>query len=347
MTEHAGGRSVGVMRISRRVGGLLLAAVALAAGAGGLQAGGVSAAPRYAGPTTASMMASHRGPTLAANRRAARLDAHHLLSLLRLPPGARAVSAQPAGADGWLKPMTALTGTSAGAEVHAWWTVPGTPDAVLADTKARPPAGGTLFGIGIAGNSRTGRVVQELDYSWPAIPGVIRYRQLAISVTVVSGGVTGVLAQAESEWTVPRPLSERIPAGIHEIDITVATPGGPVTRTLAVTDPGEIRRIVALFDAMPIAQPGTYSCPLEWDPRLLTFTFRAQPGAAALARATYTAFGSSPVSGPCTPIQFSIAGRRQDALIGGNFVTQVQQVLGVTLLGGATGPAPVLNSAGP
>jgi hypothetical protein len=235
--------------------------------------------------------------------------------------------------------VAALTRTSAGAEAHDWWTVPGTPDAVLAAIRSRPPVGGTLSGGGTSGDSRTGRVVQELDYSWPAIPGVIRSRQLTISVTTVSAGVTGVLAQAESEWTVPRPLSERVPAGTHEIDITVATPGGPVTMTLAVTDPARIRRIVALFDAMPIAQPGTYACPLEFDPRLLTFTFRAGPGAAALAQATYTAFGSGPVSGPCSPIQFSIAGRRQDPLIGGNFVTQVQRMLGVTLIrGGATRP---------
>jgi hypothetical protein len=334
----------------------VLTGAALAAGFGALQPGGVSAAPRTSGParagtgasprsapprssrpTPASTAASHKSPTLAANRGAARRDARYLLSRLRVPPGATSVSAQPAGADGWLKAAPALTGTSAGA--HAWWTVPGTPDAVLADIRSRPPVGATLLGTATAGNSRTGRMVQELDYGWPAIPGVIRSRQLAISVTTVSGGVTGVLVQAESEWTVPRPASERVPAGTHEIDITVAPPGGPVTRTLAVTDPGKIRRIVALFDAMPIAQPGTYACPLELNPRLLTFTFRAAPDGAALAQATYTAFGSNPGSGLCSPIQFTIAGRRQDPLIGGAFVTQVQRMLGVTLVkGGTTGP---------
>ena len=373
---RSGGRSVDVMRIVRRVGALLLAGVALAAGGAALGAGGVRAAgatvlgaggaraagvaapnaprvgaagapvpnaPRVSAagapaPNAPRVSAASRrsAPTLAANRRAARRDAHFLLSRLRVPPGATAVAEQPVGADGWLKPMTALTGTSTGAETHAWWTVSGTPAAVLAEVRSRPPLGGTLFGTGTSGDSRTGRVVQELDYDWPAIPGVIRSRELMISVTAVSAGVTGVLAQAESEWTVPRPLSERIPVGTHEIDINVAIPGGPVARRFAVTDPGTIRRMVALFNAMPIAQPGTYACPLEIDPRLFTFTFRAQPGAAALAQATDTAYGSKPVSGPCSPIQFSVAGRRQDPLIGGNIVEQVQRLLGVMLAGVAT-----------
>jgi len=72
-----------------------------AAGAAAPDAGGVGAVPRRS------------GPTVAANQRAARRDAHHLLSRLRLPPEATAVPEQPAGADGWLKPMAVLTGTSA------------------------------------------------------------------------------------------------------------------------------------------------------------------------------------------------------------------------------------------
>jgi hypothetical protein len=50
-----------------------------------------------------------------------------------------------------------------------------------------------------------------------------------------------------------------------------------------------VRRIVSLINAMPIAQPGTISCPeLRIDgARVITTKFRARAGA-SLARATYT-----------------------------------------------------------
>jgi len=35
------------------------------------------------------------------------------------------------------------------------------------------------------------------------------------------------------------------------------------------------------------------------------------------------------ISGPCNPIDFSIRGHRQTVLIGGNFLKQVQRLLGV------------------
>jgi hypothetical protein len=89
-------------------------------------------------------------------------------------------------------------------------------------------------------------------------------------------------------WIVPRPLSERVPAKTHEIDIKISKPDGAPTVSLSVTSAAEVRRIVALIDAMPVTQPGATSCPaLRLDgARLIAIEFRRHRRAPPLARAT-------------------------------------------------------------
>jgi hypothetical protein len=273
--------------------------------------------------------------TLAGNRRAARRDAPGLLRALRLPAGAVSAPGEPRGDGGWLRPQQALVATPARADVHTWWRVLGRPDVVLAYVEAHPPSGAKLFTIGSGHNDRTGRTVLNVSYTWPAIPGLVGFRELAISATALSGTVTGVLAQAESDWILPRPPSERVPARTREIDITTAKLAGQTTAALSVTNAAKVRRIVSLINAMPIAQPGLISCPeLQVDgARVITIKFQARAGAPPLARATYTDYPPlTAPSGRCTPISFSIGGRVQHPLIGGDFLKKLQRILGVRLI---------------
>jgi hypothetical protein len=313
------------MTISARLRTVVLVGSAIGVYGSATVVGTVSAAPSKPVPTSAS------------NQRAARLDAAKRLRSLGLPAAATRSPTEPAGDGGWLKPLHALTATTVNADVHAWWLVPGGPDSVLAYIKAHPPAGSKLYTTGSGYNGRSGRTVESLGYIWPAIPAVLGLRELAVSVTSLSGTVTGVLAQAESDWIVPRPPSERVPAGAHEIDVTSAKLDGPTTVSLSLTNAAKVRRIASLIDAMPIVQPATYSCPelTAVGARVMTFKFRARVGGQLLAQATYTDYARlTAPSGPCNPIDFSIGGRRQEALIGGEFVKQVQPVLGVSLIGG-------------
>lgn len=295
---------------------------AIGAGVGAAFVGPVSAAPGKPVPTTAS------------NRRAARLDAARLLRSLRLPAAATRSSSEPAADGGELKPLLALVATTARADVHAWWLVPGRPDSVLAYIKAHLPAGSKLYATGSGHSGRSGRTVEFVDYSWPAIPGVMGFRELAVSVTSLSSTVSGVLAQAQSDWIVLRAASERIPAGTHEIDVTSAKLGGSAIVSLRVTTAVKVRRIVALIDAMPIVQPATMSCPGLTDvgARVMAFKFRPHVAGKLLAQATYIDYpGLTATSGPCNAIDIRIRGRRRAPLIGGDFVTQAQRVLGVRL----------------
>jgi len=313
------------------------AAVALAAGAAVFGvAPGVGATPRAHSATRRARSAA-TPPTNRSNRAAARADAARMLAALQLPSGAAGVATEPSGDSGFLKPMPALSADSARAVVDAWWRVTGDAAGVLAYIRAHPPAGATLAGTGESGNTHTGVVAQSLDYEWPPIAGVLGQRELQITVMDLPGGAAGVLAEAQSDWVVPRPSGERIPAAVREIDIAIARPQQPAGPARGVTGRARVRRIVALFNAMPITQPEVTSCPAEMlsGSRTLTFTFRATAGGAALARATYVDY--PPLDGPsdqCKSIQLTIGGKAEDALTGGDFIARIDRVLGANLLAG-------------
>ncbi|HEX4008607.1 MAG TPA: hypothetical protein VHX62_01280 [Solirubrobacteraceae bacterium] len=327
------------MRIAAAGAVGVLAAVGLAFAV----APGVSATPRRPrggrAPVgrPASGLPGRPAPTLAANRAAAHADAPELLAALRLPSGATRLPAEPAGDHGFLKATPALNPTSAHAVVHAWWRVSGDAAGVLAYVRAHAPAGARPGGTGEIIDTHTGASARTLDYDWPPIAGVLGERELAVTVMTLPGGVAGVLAEAESDWIVPRPASERIPSAVREIDIAVAKPDQPAGAPRSVTSRARVRRIVALFNAMPITQPAWYSCPAEMlsGSRRLTFTFRARVGGPALARATYADYRPlNAPSGPCTPIQLTIGGRAQDGLIGGYFIRRIDRMLDANLFTG-------------
>lgn len=311
--------------VAGRFRGLLIACLAAGVAGAATLAAAVDAAP------------SRPAPTLAANQRAAKLDANRLLARLSLPAGATRLSAEPSGDGGELKPLPALVATSAHFDVHAWWRVPGTEHATLEYVQAHPPAGATQYATGSGTNGQTGASELSVSFSWPGVPGVLRFRALTVTVTSLQGDVTGVLAEAESDWIVPRPAGEQIPAGVHEVDITSAKLRGPTTISLSVTKAATVHRIVSLIDAMPLAQPVTIACPalLTSGARVITLTFRAHAESPALAKATYTDYRPlTAPSGQCTPVYFSVRGRPQGPLIGGNFVKRLADILGVSLISG-------------
>lgn len=157
-----------------------------------------------------------------------------------------------------------------------------------------------------------------------------------MTVTALPGSATGVLAQAQSDWIVPRQPTERIPAFAHEVDVTSTPPGGRRLIYLQVTAPRTVRRLVALIDAMPVVQPGVVSCPslTATGARVISLGFRRRAGGPLLAQASYFDHpGLLAPSGPCEPVQLSVGGRSDAPLIGGYFVRQAQHVLGATLVG--------------
>lgn len=284
------------------------------------------------GAVAASVVGVADAGSRSANRAASRRDVRSLLAKLVLPAGATLLSAEPQGDNRYLKVNGALEGDEAHSLAHRWWEVAGTRDDVIAYVRAHPPAGGTPFGSGTGGNVYTGTSSESLYYQWPAVRDVLGYRELAVTATALPDGETGVLAEAQSDWIVPRPTGEQIPSSTAEIEITSGVPGKQPGESLSVSKPSQVRRIVTLINALPIAQPIVLACPLLIDPRLITMTFRTATGAPALAVLTYNDF--RPWAGPsaaCKTVDLTIGGRRQDPLIGGAFLQKIGRILGRSL----------------
>ncbi len=211
-----------------------------------------------------------------------------------------------------------------------WWIVPGSSStAVLAYIKSHPPTGAKLGSTGSGGSLNTGQTSDTITYAWPRISGVIDLRELEVVVTSLAGDRTGVLAESDSVWLVPRPQGEHVPARTREIDITVSHDGGATIAAYHVTG-FQVGEIEDRFDALETVQPYVTSCPSETaqGARVVSLAFRAGPGAPALAQATFTAYaGWGSISSQCNPISFSIAGHRQQPLLGANFFSWLGPLL--------------------
>lgn len=308
---------------------IALAAIALAIG---LLAGTGTAAARHRG---ADASVAKRGvpPTLAANRAAARLDAARLLSRLMLPSGATPSSAEPAGDGGQLRPLPLLIGALKSVTAHGWWTLPGGPDAVVAYIRAHPPAGARLTGTG-SGSNGQGQSMRSLDFDWRPVTRTLGVRHLRVTVTALPGGETGLLAESQSQWIVPRPAGERVPRGVRVVDVQAGPRGEPAKIVRTVTGRAEIHRLIALVDSLEIVQPVEMSCPsltpnAAWE---IALTFRARPGGPALARLDYADYPPRLAPGTeCTPVQFTVRGHRGKPLLGGDMVRRLQRILGTRL----------------
>jgi hypothetical protein len=269
----------------------------------------------------------------AARRRRARADAKNLISRLSLPAGAVALARKPAGDGGTLSyPPTRPAGVTTLVDQHTWWRVPGSAASVLEYLSAHPPRGGRLTESG-SQRSGPGPVVSGfVGFTWPPVAKILATRQLFVEAVDLAGGVAGVRVDAQVQWIVPRPVSERIPRGVHEIDVTRGVPGKAPSLSIKTVSPHVIRTLVAMVNSLEITQPGVSSCPaVIAAPPVVTFTFRASDGGTVLASASQAASSREPTT-PCDPMSFSVRGHAETPLLGGAaVVSKASRLLGVHL----------------
>jgi hypothetical protein len=236
-------------------------------------------------------------PTRAGNKAAAGQDAHALLGLLQLPPGATPSATEPAGDDGVLSsPGVGAPATPTLVDDSAFWTVAGTPASVIAYVKAHAPAGSTLS-TGGTGSQPGKPTTTSLGYALPALPGVISSRVLAITVAPLPDGLIAVRADGEVVWIIPRPASEHIPPAA-EVTVAVIDPGVPASklpRPRVITSRRTIEALTATLNALPLFPPGIFSCPADRDAAIL-LTFAPTRGGTAEAVATIRLGGCGGVS---------------------------------------------------
>jgi hypothetical protein len=280
------------------VAALPVAALALAGGAWS-----ASASTRGAGGAAAAVMVGARSAST--NRDAARTDAAALLSRLRLPPGAIKVTSNPPGAGAALAHAFDAPATPNLVDEHGWWVVPMTPASLLAFVERQRPRGSRLEQSGFGSKGP-----QMVGYGWPARLGVLSTRWLVIEVVALANGSTALRVDAQVVWITPRPASERIPAGVDRLTVSVVRARRSIQGPVTVTARNRIRRARSLVDGLPLAQPGVSACPVDLGITVrLTFYGRSnRPLAVA---------GVDP--GGCQNVSLTIRGRGQGLLTSAAF----------------------------
>jgi len=271
-----------------------------------------------------------------ANKLTARQDTRALLKQLRLPPGARRSANEPRG-DGAaaLRPPRITTENTVG--VSAWWTSHEAPGALFSYLQAHPPSERGYYQLITEPSTPASTVIFAWDIDGPHLFS----QQLQVTVATLANGETGIMAQARSVWMVPRPRSERAPANVRSVAVTLRIGSGPAgmtherAHTYTFTHAAAVTSIVNAFDALPIAQPGVfYSCPAMFPHRpLLTIRF-ISAARSTLARAQVNVYpGRHGASGwnSCDPIEFWIDGKAQTPLTSQTFVKQIAKLIGANI----------------
>ena len=284
-------------------------------------------------PTAGSGIPKPSRAVAAAGRRRARADAESLLARVQLPAGAEQLAGAPVGDGGILsRPPFRLAATPTIVDEHTWWRVPGSTASVLDYVTTHVPPGGKLVESGSQGPRRGGVVSGFVGIGWPPVDRLLGTRELLVQAAKLAGGAAGVRVDAQVQWIIPRPVNERIPHGVHEVDVTRGSRGQAPSLEVKVVSPAKIRALVAMVNELGIVQPGAYSCP-SYSPGepVVTFKFLASDDGAVLASAGQLAGVSEPTT-PCDPMTFSIRGRARTPLLGGaRVVTQAGRLLGVQL----------------
>ena len=260
-------------------------------------------------------------------------DATALLGRLQLPSGAKRVAAEPAGDGGVLAhPRSGPVATRTVIDRHRWWTANGGYASVTSFIQAHAPRGAKLNGFGSGSQAPGLPVGHYLAYHLPAVTGVLFSRDLVIVLVDLSGGRTGIRADAQIRRTIPRRSGERIPAGAHELDIARGRLHGHAGVSLHVTKAAEVHRLAAMIDRLQTVQPGAWSCPsMQANPPVVTFTFRARLGGPAPAVASELASATEPTT-PCDPMTFTVRGHPRTPLLDGAAVVgAAARMLGVRL----------------
>lgn len=254
-------------------------------------------------------------PATTSNRLAAARDAERLLSNVVLPPDAQRLTDPPPGVH--RTPFQVPTGAQR-VDRYRFWRVSEPLGAVMRFARTHRPRGAQRSGSGYESGG-------TVFFAYPAQAGRTSGRWLAVTMVELPDGSTGVKADAQEIWIVPRPATEAVPAGIREIEIRSPH------RLLRVTDRAKVTRIIRWFDRLPTVQPGIFNCPMLIEGPKIRLVFRGARG--ILARASFAAdsAGHSLVSTRCTPISLSVRGQRETPLVGGRFLLRVQHLVAAKL----------------
>lgn len=271
------------------------------------------------------------GLSEAANRRIGVSDSHRLLGRLVLPAGTRSSQREPRGGGPALAHGDPGAATPNIVDQHAWWVVPRRAQDVLAFVRAHRPAG-ALSELSGSTSLRGITTSWFVRFKWRPIGGALSERALVVQFVRLPHGSTGVRADAQDVWVIPRPAGEQIPSSARVLDVTVGRRSNPPSLSMTVADTAKVSKIAAMINGLATVQPGAISCPaFPGDGPFVTFNFRATQGGPLLAQATEPGWAREPTTA-CDPMALTILGHAWTPLLGGaSVVRRSQALLGVTL----------------
>jgi hypothetical protein len=283
------------MRHRRLIGVGTVGAVPAVTAVAVLAVASALAAGIYAGP----------GHTSATDKTAAHADGAMLLNSIELPAGATVSSTEPAGGGRYLaEPATRPVSTNL-VDQHRWWTIAVGADSVLAYLHSHVPAGAKLDGTSTLSGPNV-PTVRSVQYDWPLRANVLGQRSLVVEVMALPAGLTGVRADAQDLWITPRPQSERIPAGVDRVRVSVTTGGKTTQGPYVLSSHQRVRAAARVIDSLPLFPPGVFSCPADFGIAVkLEFYDGASTAPVAVA--------NDDPSG-CPGVQLTIDGHGQPAL---------------------------------
>jgi hypothetical protein len=270
-----------------------------------------------------------------ANQRAAVTAAEQMLGELVLPAGATQIPIEPVGDAYQLAHPDELFFYAAEVKRHEFWTTSASPSAVIASIDAHLPAGARSSGTGYSGNS------ELVSYALPTVGApALGSRSLGVEAVELTGGGTGVRADASVRYSAPRLPDQRVPPRARLLEITRAGMGASPP-PLIVTNRSKVRRVAAIIDGLPFAalRGVAISCPLILPAPIVTFTFRAAPDGPGLA--TVSEPSNAPTSAdPCFTATLRLRGHLEPALLnGGRLLRRAGAILGVKLSSRGSAPS--------
>lgn len=284
-----------------------------------LSACGATARPRGSSAIDYRPHAPKSSVTPLADRREHRAlrEAAALLRSVSVPPGSIRLWREPAGDPNDLEHAELGVSTvNMTADRWAFWQLPGSGRSLLAFERRHMPAGFRGTGRGSSPNGVWWTEFDSPSHGWSSTH--------AVGFTVVPLGNRTILRiDAGVAWIYPRSPSEVVPAGVREVDVH----GAGVDRR--VTDRAQVAQIVRWFDALNAYQPGPSVGCMAVLSLNVDFVFRSATG-----RQLATALVRSGQADNCSPIEFSVGGKRQTPLIDSSFgqhtfASRVQRLLGV------------------
>jgi hypothetical protein len=204
-----------------------------------------------------------------------------------------------------------------------WWLAPGQAPQVLAWEAEHLSHRFTSEGTAYSGTADNGTVYSDM-FSLPDITGVLDSRELVVEVAQ-DGDKTAIRVDAQVTWQPAVPASEKVPAAAQAVtlsmDLGLNQGGRKPPEPVTITDPAKVTELRSVINSLPLSPPGMFGCPAGFGDNLV-LTFRAHPGAPALAVATDLLSG-------CPAVDLTIGGKSQPALAGASG-TQILKIAGLS-----------------